>query len=234
MTKKLIVILSLWGLLLLPVNVANAKSKTSDKPITVFAASSLTDSFTSLGKRYEKLNPGTQVLFSFQASSLLATQIKQGAPADIFVSAEPFKGGKNYLINQVVVAVPIGSSIKQVTDLNNKIWIQCALEVPCGKVATAALKGEGVTTQPASLEPRASSVLAKLLANEVDAAIVYRTDVIANANKIRAIEFNNLRAASTVYQIAQLENDSQTRKLMNFLTSKSAFKLLESKGFKVK
>ena len=157
--------------------------------INVFAASSLTDSYTQIGKQFENAHKGIKVNFSFQASSTLAKQIKEGAPADIFVSAEPFAGGSDYLINRVVLGIPVNSPIKKISDLNGKvIWIQCAHEVPCGAVADAALKSENVSTKPVSYEPKASSVLAKLLAGEVDAAIIYRTDMIANAKKIRAIE----------------------------------------------
>ena len=203
--------------------------------VTIFAASSLTESYTELGKRFEKAHPGVKITFSFQSSTTLMTQIKSGAPADIFVSAEPFTGGSDYLINRVVLAVPNRSSIKKISDLNSKevIWIQCAREVPCGSVAAAALSGENVTSKPVSLEPKASSVLAKLLAGEVDAAIVYRTDVLANKN-LRAIEFANLQAASTTYQIAQLKTNRWANTFMSYIKSRSAIKYLQSKGFDTK
>jgi len=208
-------------------NISFASSK-----VTVFAASSLTESYTELGRRFEKAHPGVRITYSFQASSTLLTQIKSGAPADIFISAEPFPGGRDYLVNRLVLAVPRGSFIKKISDLNSKevMWIQCALEVPCGSVSEAALSGENVTSKPVSLEPKASSVLAKLLAGEVDAAIVYRTDVLANKN-LRAIEFKNLQAASTTYQIAQLKKNRWANTFMNFINSRSAINYLQSKGF---
>lgn len=203
--------------------------------VTVFAASSLTESYTELGKRFEKAHPGVSIIFSFQASSTLMTQINSGAPADIFVSAEPFPGGSDYLINRVVLAVPRSSSIQKISDLNNKevIWIQCAHEVPCGSKADAALVGENVTSKPVSLEPKLSNVLAKLLAGEVDAAVVYRTDVLANKN-LRAIEFANHQAASTTYQIAQLKKNRSANTFIKFVKSRSAIKYLQSKGFESK
>ena len=232
MVRKLISILSLCALAITPLS--TIPSAQADEPIMVFAASSLTDSFTTLGKRFEKLNPGLKVNFSFQSSSVLANQINQGAPADIFVSAEPFVGGENYLVNRVVIAAPINSNIKRAIDLNNKVWLQCAPEVPCGKAATLALVGEGVKTQPVSLEPRASSVLAKLLSGEVDAGIVYRTDVLANSKRLRAIEFKNSKAAATQYQIAQISKSSKVNSLMTFLKSKNALTFLQRKGFEIK
>ena len=115
------------------------------KPILVFAASSLTDSYTQLGQRFEAVHPGVKVNFSFLASSTLATQIKSGAPADIFVSASPvdmkgFSNASDYLINRVVLATNKNSKINRISDLNGKVtWIQCAHEVPCGMAADAAL-----------------------------------------------------------------------------------------------
>ena len=218
--------LSLFLLLFAPTPNANA-----EKTVMVFAASSLTDSYTQLGKRFEKLNPGIKVLFSFQSSSVLANQINQGAPADIFVSAEPFVGGEDYLINRVVIAVPINSKISKPMDLNNKTWIQCAESAPCGKAASLALAGEGVKTPPASLEPRVSSVVAKLLSGEVDAAIIYRTDVITNSNRLRAIDFTNTKAAATRYQSAKLTNDRWVNTFYAFLKSKSTLSFLQRRGF---
>ena len=224
MVRKLIA-MSLGLLILMPQAVASTS-------INVFAASSLTESFTQLGKRFETLYPRFKVKFIFQASSTLETQIKAGAPADIFVSADSFPGGTNFISNRVVLAVPKSSKIDKITDLNEKvIWIQCAHEVPCGQLADRALLGEGVVSKPASLEPKASSTLAKLLAKEVDAAIVYRTDVIANSKQLRAIEFKDLAAATTTYQIAQLRKSAVVSTFMAYLQSKDALKILKSKGF---
>ena len=206
----------------------------ADNTINVFAASSLTDSYSQIGKQFEKAHRGVKVNFSFQASSTLANQIKAGAPADIFVSAEPFPGGADYLVNRVVLAVPKSSVIKKFSDLNGKVmWIQCAHEVPCGSVADAALKSESVITKPVSLEPKVSSAVAKLVAGEVDAAIIYRTDVLAN-KKLRAIEFSNQEAAKTTYQISQLRKNRWGSTFMEYLKSRAVVKVLKSKGFEVK
>lgn len=218
-------------------------AQAKEKKVTVFAASSLTETYTQLGARFEKSHPGVKVLFSFQASSTLATQIKAGAPADIFVSAAPEDMNGvvaspnypiNYLINRVVLAVPLDSKIRKISDLNGgAIWIQCAKEVPCGQAATRALASDGITKVARSYEPKASSVLAKLLAGEVDAAIVYRTDVIANAKKIRAIEFSDQNAASTTYQIVQLSKNRWAKTFYSYLNSRLALKYLQNRGFEL-
>ena len=218
-------------------------AQATEKKVTVFAASSLTETYTQLGARFERSHPGVKVLFSFQASSTLATQIKAGAPADIFVSAAPqdMNGvvaspnyAINYLINRVVLAVPLDSKIRKISDLNSgAIWIQCAKEVPCGQAATRALASDGITKVARSYEPKANSVLAKLLASEVDAAIVYRTDVIANAKKIRAIEFSDQNAASTTYQIVHLSKNRWAKTFYSYLNSRLALKYLQNRGFEL-
>ncbi len=217
---------------------ANSATKPNHKAnsIMVFAASSLTDSYTQLGQRFEKSNPGIKVRFSFQATSTLATQIKSGAPADVFVSAEPVSGinanGRDYLRNRVVLAVPKNSKITQISDLNGAIsWVVCAKEVPCGKVAQAALAGEQITTQPVSYEPRVSSAVAKLLAGEVDAALIYRSDVVTNNQRLRSIEFQNRNATYTTYQIFQLSQSKNVARFVKYLQSESAIRYLQSKGF---
>ena len=226
--KKILVVIAV----VIPLFVAPANAASN---VTVFAASSMTESFTQVGKQFEKAHSGIKIVFSFQASSTLITQIKAGAPADILVSAEPFSGGSDYLVNRVVLGVPKTSAITKVSDLNNKkvTWIQCAHEVPCGSTADAALVGEGVTSKPISLEPKVSSAVAKLLAGEVDAAIIYRTDVLAN-KKLRAIEFANKDAAKTSYQIAQLSKNRWAASFKNYLQSKAVLKQLQNRGFEVK
>ena len=209
------------------------------KPILVFAASSLTDSYTQLGQRFEAVHPGVKVNFSFLASSTLATQIKSGAPADIFVSASPvdmkgFSNASDYLINRVVLATNKNSKINKISDLNGKVtWIQCAHEVPCGMAADAALIGEGVNTKPVSLEPKVTSALAKLLADEVDAAIVYKTDVLSNSKKLKSIDFSDQKSAATTYQIAVLSKNRWAATFADFLKSRATLRFLKSKGFEL-
>jgi molybdate transport system substrate-binding protein len=208
--------------------------------VIVFAASSLTDSYTSLGKQFEAAHKGVKINFSFLASTTLATQIKAGAPADIFVSASPvdmqgIANGQDYLVNRVVLGAAKSSSISKISDLNGKVvWVQCAHEVPCGAAADSALVGEGVTSKPVSYEPKVSSAVAKLVAGEVDAAIIYKTDVLANSKKLKGIEFTNKEAASTTYQIAQLRKNYWATTFIDYLKSRKSLIFLKSKGFEVK
>lgn len=216
----------------LPVNAA--------KNITIFAASSLTSSFSEVQERLIKLNPNIKVRFIFGPSSTLATQIQNGAKVDIFVSASEsdmnkITKGENYLINRVVLGVAKNSRIMDFSDLNTDLkWIRCADHVPCGAAAKRALIFESITSEPVSLEPMSSSVLAKLLANEVDAAIIYNTDFIANAGKLRKVEFSNRASSITQYKIARLVQSKDVTVVYNFIKSKSVLDLLVKKGFELK
>ena len=216
----------------------------SDTEITVFAAASLTQTFTEISSKFELANPGTKVTISFAGSATLAEQIKQGAPADVFASASQaamssvvreIPNPKTFASNRVVIAFPSANPKNIVTsqDLNNKdlIWIQCDHQVPCGAAADKALAVDGVTAQPKSLEPDVNSVLNKLLAGEVDAAIVYLTDVFANLN-LKSLEFSNKVSAATSYSIGTSSAASPAAQaFVAYVLSKSGQDVLIAAGF---
>ena len=216
----------------------------SDTEITVFAAASLTQTFTEISSKFELANPGTKVTISFAGSATLAEQIKQGAPADVFASASQaamssvvreIPNPKTFASNRVVIAYPSANPKNIVTsqDLNNKdlIWIQCDHQVPCGAAADKALAVDGVTAQPKSLEPDVNSVLNKLLAGEVDAAIVYLTDVFANSN-LKSLEFSNKVSAGTSYSIGTSSTaSSAAQDFVAFVLAQSGQDVLIAAGF---
>jgi molybdate transport system substrate-binding protein len=195
------------------------------RTIVVFAASSLTGLLTDLAARYEQANPGLSVSLSFGSSTTLAQQIAQGAPADVFVSASTsamaaarprVTAPVDYLTNHVVVAVPAAATPAPdsgATILDSvTTWIQCAPEAPCGSASAGAITAFRVSTAPASLEPDAKSVVAKLLAGEADAGIVYLTDAKAAQGQLSAVEFGpyqpgsaKQQALSTQYAISPVE-----------------------------
>lgn len=229
--------------------VSLAEAAPTSRSVNIFAASSLTKAYTALAAKFMQAHPNVSIKISFGSSATLATQIASGAPADIFVSADltsmksaavQFPTATNYVINQVVLAVPKGSTIVKFTDLNRKFtWLQCGHSVPCGIAADAALKSEGtVTSAPVSLEPSASSALAKLLSGAVDAAILFKTDVIANSAKLKAIPFSNPESASSQYQVG-LSNSKATGKnvwaktFYTYLNGHAAMKFLAASGFMV-
>lgn len=226
-----------------------ASPKRSDRvALTVFAASSLGQSFTIIGKEFEVKHPGVTVQFSFLASSTLATQLLAGAPADIFASASTsdmasvktlVPDSTLFAANRVVLATPLGNKIhiNKVIDLNKQgvKWIQCAHLVPCGVAADAALLSEGrVTSKPVSLEPKVSSVVAKLVTGEVDAAIIYHTDYIANKSVLKEIRFKDIEAATTRYPIGVVKTSKVQDLAKSFVdTVHSSYgrKILAEAGF---
>ena len=220
--------------------VSNSVTETT---ITVFAASSLTETFTEIGKQFEAANPGTNVTFSFAASSTLAEQILAGAPADVFASASEksmdaavaqISKSSVFTSNRVVVAFPADKPLSAVTDLNNPAikWVQCDRQVPCGTAADAALESDGISGTPVSLEPDVKSVTGKLIALEVDAAIIYATDAKSAGSEFRSIEFSNSEKATTRYPIGvTLNANTKAQVFVDFVFSEAGQKVLLDAGF---
>lgn len=163
--------------------------------VVVFAASSLTEAFTEIGEAFRVENPDANVVFTFAGSGDLITQIGEGAPADVFASADdgnmtkladageaagdPVTIAKNTL--QIIVEKGNPKAITGVADLAQAglIVVLCADTVPCGKGAATVLKNAVVTIAPASLEDKVKGVVTKVTAGEADAGLVYVSDVKA-------------------------------------------------------
>ncbi|MFB4307590.1 molybdate ABC transporter substrate-binding protein [Actinomadura sp. GTD37] len=190
------------------------------KALTVFAAASLTETFTALGKTFEGSHPGVKVRFNFGGSSTLAQQITQGAPADVFASASPATmktvtdagdaSGQPQVFtkNRLVIAVPKDNpgKVATVRDLSRpglKV-ILCAVQVPCGAAARTALDAAGTEVEPASREKDVKAVLTKVGLGEADAGLVYRTDAQAADGKVTAIEFAEAAKAVNDYPIVEV------------------------------
>jgi molybdate transport system substrate-binding protein len=223
---------------------AQSLAPSADTEIVVLAAASLTQTFTEISSKFELANPGVKVTISFAGSATLAEQIKQGAPVDVFASASSsamssvineIPNSKTFARNRVVIAYPRANpkNIMTSRDLNNKdlIWIQCDHQVPCGAAADEALAVDGVTGKPKSLEPDVNSVLNKLLAGEVDAAIVYLTDVFANSN-LTSLEFSDKVSAATSYSIGTSSAaSSAAQDFVAFVLAQSGQDVLIAAGF---
>ncbi|MEU4423209.1 molybdate ABC transporter substrate-binding protein [Actinoplanes sp. NPDC024001] len=214
--------------------------------ITVFAAASLTESFTTIGERFEKAHPGTTVTFSFAGSSGLATQINEGAPADVFASAAPQNmtavtsaiSPVTFARNQLVIVVAKGNP-KRVTGLADlakpdlKVAL-CAEAVPCGAASASAIAASGVKITPVTLEQDVKAALSKVKLGEVDAALVYRTDAKAAAADVDGIEFAESAKAINDYPIAALRdapNPAGARAFVEFVLAPEALAVLTEAGF---
>jgi molybdate transport system substrate-binding protein len=205
----------------------NSGSSASSSPklsgtVTVFAAASLKESFTTLGKEFEKAHPGTKVTFSFGGSDTLAAQITGGAPADVFAAASPGtmaivtakKGNATapatFVRNQLEIATLPGnpdkvSSLKDLTRSSLKV-VLCDRTVPCGAAAQKALTASRLKLTPVSYEEDVKSALNKVVLKEADAAVVYRTDVKAAGEKVEGVEFPESADAINAYPITLLKN----------------------------
>ncbi|MEU3338276.1 molybdate ABC transporter substrate-binding protein [Streptomyces sp. NPDC002144] len=218
--------------------------------VTVFAAASLQESFTALGKEFEKEHPGTKVNFSFGGSDTLAAQITGGAPADVFAAASPKtmkivtdKGDAvgtpaTFVRNQLEIATLPGnpdkiSSLKDLTKSSLKV-VLCDKTVPCGAAAQKALTASKLTLTPASYEQDVKSALNKVVLKEADAAVVYKTDVKAAGSKVQGVEFPESANAINDYPITLVKNapDSVAAKaFIALVQSAEGQKVLTGAGF---
>ena len=217
--------------------------------ITVFAAASLTESFTEIGKQFEAANPGTKVTFSFGASSALAEQINAGAPADAFASASPknmdqvvsaggASGSKVFATNKMEIATPPSNPahIASVNDLakSSVKTALCQPQLPCGSVAQQVFTNAKITVKPVTLEPDVKSVLSKVQLGEVDAGMVYVTDVKAAGDKVKGVEIADDVNASTDYPIAALTksgNAAVASAFVDMVLSPAGESVLTAAGF---
>jgi molybdate transport system substrate-binding protein len=217
--------------------------------ITVFAAASLTETFTQLGKQFEAAHKGDTVKFSFGPSSGLEAQITSGAPADVFASASPTNmqgvvsagdasNPQNFAKNIMEVAVPPGNPAKvaSVNDLAKKSVkvALCQPQVPCGKVAAEVFKNVGITVQPVTLQPDVKSVLAQVETDNVDAGMVYVTDVMAAGSKVKGVTIPASENASTLYPIATITSSNHrsiAQAFVDYVLSPAGQQVLAASGF---
>ncbi|MFI6364275.1 molybdate ABC transporter substrate-binding protein [Nocardia sp. NPDC050630] len=218
--------------------------------VTVFAAASLTETFTELGKQFEAAHPGVKIVYSFGASSALAEQIEQGAPVDVFASAAPknmqqvLDAGDitatpvTFVRNRLEIAVPKGNPghIAGLADFGKtepKIAL-CAEQVPCGAAAKTVFEVAGVHPRPDTREADVKAVLTKVTLGEVDAALVYRTDVRAAGDKVEGIDFPEADKAINDYPIAPLAkspNSVAARAYVDFVRSDRVREVFTRAGF---
>ena len=219
--------------------------------LTVFAASSLTGVFDTLGKQLTAANPALHVRFNFAGSSALATQLTQGAPADVFAAASqktmaPVTDAKLtegapavFTENELEIAVPKGNP-GHVTGLADfakprlKLAI-CAPSVPCGAAAATVFAAAGVTAKPDSLEEDVKAALTKVSLGEVDAALVYTTDVRAAGGQVQGIPFPEAGQAVNTYPICVLSaapDKAAARAFVDLVRSARGQAALKAAGFR--
>lgn len=227
---------------------SDASAPAAPGELTVFAAASLKESFTTLAADFEKDNPGVRVVLNFGPSSGLATQITNGAPADVFASAaqkqaddlvaaglapssQPF--ARNALTIAVAPKNPAGiTTAAALAKPGAKIAV-CAPEVPCGTLTTAWQKTSGITLKPVTQEVDVKGVLTKVAAGEADAGLVYRSDAkAALAQGVTEIQLAD--APVTPYPIVVLKNAPQhalAERFVALVTGARGQAVLKEAGF---
>jgi molybdate transport system substrate-binding protein len=209
--------------------------------VTVFAAASLTESFTALEKRFEADNPGVDVKLNFAGSSALAQQIANGADADVFAAAdektvarvaEHLESPAVFATNHLTIAVPRGNPAKitGLADLTRPdvTVVVCAPQVPCGAATRKVAPG----VRAASEEQDVKAVLTKVAAGEADAGLVYVTDT--RSAKVEAIDFPESATAVNKYPIAltkRAPNSALGRRFIDLVLSETGQNELVGAGF---
>ena len=219
--------------------------------VTVFAAASLTESFSEIEKQFEERNPGVDVVLNLGGSSTLAEQIVQGAPADVFAAANPqtmktvvdaslATEQTIFVTNTLEIVVPAGNpgGVRGLADLARpELAIAlCAQEVPCGAATEQAFAAAGLSAAPDTLEQDVKAVLTKVRLGEVDAGIVYRTDVKAAGGDVVGIPFDEAADVVNDYPISTLTdapNPTVAKAFVEFVLSDAARSVFDEAGFGV-
>jgi molybdate transport system substrate-binding protein len=190
------------------------------------------------------------VRFNFGGSSDLVAQITQGAPADVFASADTKNMSKavadkavagspvNFASNTLEIAVPPDNpadvgSLRDLAQPGSKLVV-CAPEVPCGSAAQKVEAASGVNLQPVSEEQAVTDVLTKVESGEADAGLVYVTDVKAAGDKVKGIPFPESSSAVNTYPIAALTDSKHARlaaAFVDLVTGGDGQSVLAAAGF---
>lgn len=229
---------------------ASEAGSSEDVTVTVFAAASLTGTFPELGETFEAEHPGVRVAFNFAGSPTLAEQINQGAAADVFASANQAsmstvtRTGLNaadsivFASNRLTIAVPPDNParIRTFADLAapGLALVVCAPAVPCGEARVQVELATGVRLSPVSEEQAVSDVMAKVLAGEADAGLVFQTDAIAAGEAVLAVDFPESSVAITQNAIVALTGGSQAelgQQFVDLVLSEEGQSVLAAAGF---
>ncbi|WP_072690483.1 molybdate ABC transporter substrate-binding protein [Rhodococcus marinonascens] len=201
--------------------------------ITVFAAASLEEPFSELARIYESDNPGSHVEFSFAGSSDLAAQLDQGAPADVFASADTDNMTKvvdaglvedppaDFAANTLTIVTAPGNprGITSLADLNREgtLVVTCAPQVPCGSSTQKVENDSGVELTPVSEESSVTDVLNKVMVGQADAGLVYVTEAAGAGDRVTAVAFPEAARAVNTYPIAVLSASEEQQTAQGFV-----------------
>ena len=215
----------------------------------MYAASSLSDSYASLGTSFEAAHPAVKVRFQFDGSSALVDQLKQGAPADVFASADRPNMDKArtaglisgtpsvFATNTLTIIVPKGNPAG-ITGLDSSLagkkLVVCADGVPCGTATTKLATLLGVTLKPVSQETKVGDVRAKVESGQADAGVVYVTDAKASGSKVDVIAIANAAQVKNEYLVGVVATSKRSVLASQFVAlvaGSEGQKVLSGAGF---
>jgi molybdate transport system substrate-binding protein len=219
--------------------------------VTVSAAASLTDSFVALAKAFRAANPKVKVRFNFGSTSTLVAQIQAGAPSDVIAAADlasveklvasghVVAGPRAFARNSMAIAVKPGNpkKVKSIRDLSRLSTIaMCGKAAPCGVYASSVLSRGGVVIKESNITRGvdAKATLGAVVTGDADAAIVYKTDVIAAGKSIHAVDIATASNVKAMYGIASIrgsKNGSLTKAFVDFVLSEQGWRILKGFGF---
>jgi molybdate transport system substrate-binding protein len=216
--------------------------------LTVYAAASLTTTFELIGEEFEAEHRGVHVELAFGGSSDLVAQIQEGAPADVFASADAAtmarlgdlrgREPQDFATNALQIAVAPGNplAIAGLEDLvgDDVTLVTCAPEVPCGAAARKAADAAGIELAPVSEEQSVTDVLGKVASGEADAGLVYVTDVLGSHGGVEGVDFPEATVAVNTYSITTVQGTDSgdlAAEFVELVVGEKGQAVLEEAGF---
>lgn len=220
-----------------------------ERTLDVLAASSLAESFQALADSFEESHPGVTVRLVLESSATLATQVTEGAPADVLATADQqtMQGAVDagaaedpqlFATNELVMVTPADNPgrVQSLSDLESPdvSYVACVETAPCGALAADLLARDHVDAQPRSLEVDVKAVLAKVTADEADAGLVYATDARAAGKDVQTFPVPGAEQQRNPYEIAvvdQSDDPGLAGEWVDLVTSPAGQQVLTAAGF---
>jgi molybdate transport system substrate-binding protein len=241
-----VVLLAALGLLL--AGCGSSSGGNSRTKLVVFAASSLTETFTTMQKSFEGAHPDVNVVLSFDSSSVLVQQIESGASVDVLATADEesmqplvekslLSGNPTtFATNHLIVVTPKDNPghVTGLPSLSKVGFVECDPSAPCGAASQKVLASAGVTAKPRSLEQNVKSVLTKITTGEADAGLVYVTDAVAAGSQVRSFPIpanENVTTKDLIATIKASKNANVAKEWIDYVTSSAGQKVLRNAKF---
>jgi molybdate transport system substrate-binding protein len=228
---------------------AAEERSTLEGELVVLAATSLQEAFDEVEAAFEAAHPAVDVQVTTDGSANLATAIIEGAPGDVFASADAANlrkvvdeglaggSGTTFVTNLLQIVVEEGNplGIDGLEDLSDPgvTLSLCQEEVPCGRYAVQAFEAAGLPVPPAGQEDKVSGVLTKVMLGEADAGLVYVTDVLAagGVEGVDLAEDEQVMATYPASVLTEAQNPEAAAAFVEFLTGEEAQAILTRFGF---